>query len=103
MFTNPMVNELILKILKHQNITMVMDASEQVYYDLNTGMKSHAHMYIFEDHIVIHRRYGETSTIELDQSFEEIWSDIISAIEKCAHGREYVSYGWARLLEEFYG
>lgn len=64
MFTNPMVNELILKILKHQNITMVMDANEQVYYDLNTGMKSHAHMYIFEDHIVVHRRYGETSTIE---------------------------------------
>lgn len=98
-----MINELIRKILKHHNVELCMDSSERIYIDLQTGMKSHAHMYVYDSHLLISKRYGETTEIDLDQSFDQIWSDIISCIESCAHGREYVAYGWARHLEDFYG
>lgn len=103
MFANPLVTELIRKILVHQDIGLCRDSSERMYFDLNTGMKSHAYMYVYDTHLLISKRYGETTEIDLDQPFEEVWSDLIRAIESCAHGREYISYGWARHLEDFYG
>lgn len=94
----------IKRIIKYQPIELSTDKEGKIYLDLNTGMKSHAHMYIFPDHIIIRKRYNESVLIDLDTSVEDhVWGSIIRAIESCACGREYVSYGWARLLEEHHG
>ena len=103
MYTNPMVNKLIRKLLTHCEVTMCMDTNEEIYFDLNTGMRSHAHMYIYSDHLIICKRDWECTEIDLDQSFQDVWSDVISCIESCAQGRADISHGWARHLEEFYG
>lgn len=74
-----------------------------IYYDLNTGMKSHAHMVFvgMDDYIKVYMRYGEHDSVDLmNKTLEESIEDLCHIIKGCLHGRDFISSNWADLLVE---
>ena len=61
--------------------------------DLDTMAKSHCYL-VFEDYKILAKmRYGEIEEIES-------WSDVLSAVRSCEHGRDYFSGKWIQILEK---
>jgi len=73
-----------------------------VYYDLNTQMKSHAHLVFSEDRFKIYKRYDEVciSPIFTDQymEIEDIIDFICWEVKDCMYGRDFMSDRWEKLL-----
>jgi hypothetical protein len=73
-----------------------------VYYDLNTAMKSHAHLVFSADRFKIYKRYGGvcTSPIFTDQyiEIEDVIDFICWEVKDCICGRDFMSERWEKLL-----
>jgi hypothetical protein len=54
------------------------------YIDLQTGMKSHLHIYFEEGKYIAKMRYNEQTELA-------DFSDLVFAIRRCTHGRDYMS------------
>lgn len=69
---------------------------EKDYIDLNTGMKSHCHLY-YEDGIYIAKmRYDDEKVIET-------FFDLYMAVKECEHGREFMSSSIEKLYNHGFG
>lgn len=72
-----------------------------VYYDLNTQMKSNAHLVFSEDSFKIYKRYGEVVALPnyTDKSdIEDVIDFICWEVKDCMHGRDFMSERWEKLL-----
>lgn len=63
-----------------------------VYLDLNTGMKSHAHLYYEEDKYILRMRYENEATVET-------LGDIAYWIRDCMQGRDFMNGAWASVVD----
>lgn len=95
----------IIEYLVNKGIDITISKSKDygIYYDLNTGMKSHAHMVFvgMDDCIKIYMRYGEQDSVDLiDKTLDEAIEDLCYIVKGCLHGRDFMSSNWADLLVE---
>lgn len=65
----------------------------RVWFDLNTGMKSHLHISYDKGTVVYHGRYGVTGTIS-------DWDALILVVRNCDYGRGFASYPWHYILND---
>lgn len=87
------LQEIVEKLLKG-GIFVEMSYDNQlevIKYDLNTGMKSHCHLYEKDGVTKADMRYDETAIIE-------DYEDILSAVVGCLHSRGYLNCNWHTLL-----
>lgn len=83
-------------------ISLSYDTKEhKTYLDLNTGTKSHLHLYLNSDNTVTFKmRYNTVETINLDHYADE--NELVEAIaylvKSCMHGRDYINFSWAELM-----
>lgn len=78
---------------KGLEIKMFME-QDTLWFDLNTGMKSHLHI-TFDEGAECARyraRYDETGTIE-------DWDDLMIVVRDCDHGRGFANYAWHEILK----
>lgn len=68
--------------------------TDEIWIDLNTGAKSHCHLY-FEGHTIIaYRRYDRVDLVEsLDH--------LVKMVHECAHRRSFFDTYWLKVFEEF--
>ena len=95
----------IIEYFVDKGIEITIDKHEDywIYYDLNTGMKSHAHMVFvgMDDYIKVYMRYGEHDSVDLiNKTLEESIEDLCHIGKGCLHGRDFISSNWADLLVE---
>lgn len=69
---------------------------EKDYIDLDTGMKSHLHLYYEDGNYVAKMRYGEEVNILY-------FSCLHSAIRDCEHGRGFMASRIEKLYNEGFG
>lgn len=87
-------DELIESLLNRSiEVTLTMK-DDVIWYDLNTGMKSHLRIAKHDDETFKYdTRYSE-GTEELS------WKCLTYLARHCLHGREYMSSAWQLLLQE---
>lgn len=70
--------------------------SDLFYYDLNTGAKSHLHL--FEDWHV-EGRYNYSNQIEIEEwaTMEHILTRLFWEFKDCIHGRDYYNTDWMEI------
>lgn len=97
----------IIEYLVNKGIDITISKSKDygVYYDLNTGMKSHCHLVFKGDYIHIHKRYGDVTSIvtsmeDFEFQLDNIINEICWEVKDCLCGRDYMSSYWADLLVE---
>ena len=81
--------------LVHRGIEVtLMKVNEHIWYNLNTGMKSH--LWIRPGSFGVNfyeARYDESGTFtDLDELFQ--------IAKNCMHGRDYLHHGWQKVLVE---
>lgn len=70
-----------------------------VYYNLNTQMKSHAHLVFHDKYVKIYMRYGEHDSVDFtNKTIEEIIEDLCWVVKGCMFGRDFMSECWEKLL-----
>ena len=70
-----------------------------VYYDLNTQMKSHAHLVFHEKYVKVYMRYGEHDSVDIEhQTIEEVVEDLCRIVKRCMCTRDFMSVRWEKLL-----
>lgn len=95
------LNEILMEIISKVGIDISTDLGGDIYLDLNTGMKSHAHLYINEDYCTLKGRYGTETTIPFVEDWEgEFKSTFFSFIANCKHYRGAAAGGWWTILEQ---
>ncbi|WPH64763.1 hypothetical protein [Vibrio phage vB_VpaP_SJSY21] len=72
---------------------------ENIMYNVNTGAKSQLEFYEDGKELKCFMRYGETSTVTLDQPIEEVMRDLAVLVRDCMHGRDYIDIAWQTILE----
>ena len=85
----------LLKELMRQGLRIEMFMENgQVWYDLNTGMKSHLHIRYdnIAEEVCYRGRYEVTGTIDDMQ-------DLLWAVRRCDHGRGFANSVWFDILE----
>lgn len=90
----------ILEYFVDKGIEITIDKHKDygIYYDLNTGMKSHAHMVFLEDMLEIHKRYDTIEYVSMDRHFDDVIDQICWAVKDCMCGRDYLSSAWESIL-----
>ena len=66
---------------------------DTIVYDLNTGMKSHCHLYEKDGFIEASMRYDKKVVIKN-------YEDLIYEVLGCLHGRTYLSLNWYDLFKK---
>lgn len=66
----------------------------QVYYDLNTGMKSHLHIWYdrSNDSCVYEGRYSVGMVADYEH--------LLWCAKNCLHGRDFMNLSWCELLQK---
>lgn len=84
-------------------INLESDVENKLYFNLNTQAKSHMHLYIEEDKLVVKKRYNEEDSLTLDEtvSVEEIISWLAYNYTTCIHGRSFGSEAWDKLCAKY--
>lgn len=97
----------IIEYFVDKGIEITIDKHEDygIYYDLNTGMKSHCHLVFKGGYIRIHKRYGDVTAIitsmeDFEFQLDNIINEICWEVKDCLCGRDYMSSYWADLLVE---
>lgn len=93
----------VIECLVEKGITtqIRIDDSFRIYADLNTGAKSHLHLY--KDGTVI-GRYGYTNNVfQYGVVIQEVIRFLALEFVNCLHGRSYYSLEWAKLYEDVIG
>lgn len=94
----------IIEYFVNKGIHITIDKSEDygIYYDLNTGMKSHAHMVFHANFIKIYMRYGEHNSVDITDksSLDEVIEEICYIVKGCMYGRDFLNGAWEKLLIE---
>lgn len=88
----------ILSDLLNRGLEITMFAEDKViWYNLNTGMKSHLHIRFEESKqcIVYRARYDETGVIT-------DWEDLMIVVRRCDHGRGFANHVWQDILKNPY-
>jgi hypothetical protein len=70
------------------------DISGEYFWDLQSGMKSHMHLYLNEEGGFTHKiklRYNE-------EEYVEYLGDVKWVARKAMQGRNYANYAWHKLL-----
>lgn len=90
----------IIEYFVNKDIHIAIDKSEEygTYYDLNTGMKSHAHVVFLEDMLEIHKRYDTIEYVSMNRHFDDVIDQICWAVKDCLCGRDYLSSAWESIL-----
>lgn len=83
--------ELMLKEGLTFSITEGADA-QGIYLDLNTEMKSHAHLYYEDNKYILRMRYGNERVVET-------LGDVSYWIRNCMQGRCFMNGAWASVLD----
>lgn len=81
------------------NISLIKDGDGNIGLDLNTMMKSHAHLFIIGDKIVLNGRYETVKEVSTNKSTEEIMYDICLFVRECLCGRDFWNDEWMTALE----
>ena len=75
-------------------------STHEIYYDLNTGMKSHAYLYVDGDVVTVKMRYDREVSLSIDEHRDDLLEQIAIIVSDCGHGRDYANPGWLTLFEE---
>lgn len=95
------LNEILMEIISKVGIELSTDLEGGIYLNLNTGMKSHAHLYIDEDSCTLKGRYDAEVTILFEEDWEgEFKSEFYSFIANCKYYRGGAVSGWWTILEQ---
>lgn len=91
--------DIVKALLEHiPRLEISRDTNGEVFVDLQTCMKSHAHLYDKGDHFEIAGRYDSLEQIPKNQKIEDILNDIYIFVRYCLHGRDFGSAHWLDLL-----
>jgi len=83
----------LIEIMLKEGLTFSISQSELgVYLDLNTGMKSHAHLYYENSKYVLHMRYASSPKVET-------LYDLGYWICSCLCGRDFMNSAWASVVD----
>ena len=95
------LNEILMEIISKVGVEISTDLERNIYLDLNTGMKSQAHLYINEDSCTLKGRYDTEVTIPFEEDWEgEFKYEFYSFIAYCKNRRDYAASGWWTILEK---
>lgn len=89
--------------LKGHMIT-VQSKNGKMFYDMNTGAKSHLHVYAEEQSgkLLWEARYDQSGEMELSDDVEQMVDDITSIVHsKCMCGRDFVNSSWLERFIEY--
>jgi hypothetical protein len=89
------INDLITKLVE-EGIEITIDKDMYggpvgIYYDLNTGMKSHCYLTDADGTIKAYTRYDKVHEVE-------DYGDLLYIVKDCMHGRNYLAGAWLKLL-----
>lgn len=83
----------LIEIMLKEGLTFSISQSELGFYlDLNTGMKSHAHLYYENSKYVLRMRYGEEAEVGT-------LHDIGYWVRNCLQGRDFMKSAWAFVVD----
>ena len=92
------VEEVIKSLVKRgvRGITVCVSRQGDLFYDLNTGAKSHLHLY--ED-FTLEGRYDHKYTLDAydTEDIEGILTEVFFCFRDCLHGRAYYNDDWMKL------
>ena len=95
------LNEILMEIISKVGVEISTDLEGGIYLDLNTVMKSHAHLYINEDSCTLKGRYDTEITISFEEGYEGEFKNIFySFIANCKCYRGGAAGGWWTILEK---
>jgi len=83
----------LVQFLLEHGVQLSIEKTEVgIVLDVHTGMKSHLHLsYNALTGYTAYMRYNESLQVETIQ-------DVIYAVKKCRHGRDYASFAWEYLI-----
>jgi len=81
-----------IQITLRKNFSSIIE-NAGVLYDLNTGMKSHLHIWYADGEAHYSGRYDTQGT------FDD-WYELLCAVKGCMHGRNFGDSNWLMLLEQ---
>lgn len=89
----------ILELMKLGVSVSLVLHSDEVFYDLNTGMKSHFHIHFYND------RNGSVKTITRynGERMTNVYSieDLIFMVRDCMCGRDFYNYEWDAVFKKY--
>lgn len=88
-----------LLVVNDIEITIRNNGTYGIYYDLNTGMKSHAYVVFEPEKILIYTRGSdEPEVISLMHSLDEVVDALCEIIKDCMWGRNSGNEVWMEFL-----
>jgi len=88
-----------IEILKAGIPVSIIYKNDGIWYDLNTGAKSHLHIYPVDGgdrgEYIIDTRYDEPHAVHIHQIQDVVW-----LVRHCMYGRDYANEGWIKLMLE---
>ena len=86
-------DDIILRLVKAGIEITLRCEDTRIIYDLNTGMKSHLHIYWCDQDQAIkcRGRYYHLSTVDT-------WDSLLREVKYCMHGRDFANLNWISLL-----
>lgn len=85
------IEELVKKGIE---VTIGFSDKYGIYFDMNTGAKSHCHLVYNDKNILTaYMRYGE------DETIRDLY-DLYWCVKGCMYGRDYINSAWAKILVE---
>ena len=86
---------MLVSLMKHGLTINMFLEKEVLWFDLNTGMKSHLHLTFNKEtnEAQYRARYDKKGTIE-------DWDDLIFVVRGCDHGRGFANGTWLDILAD---
>ena len=93
----------LIELMLNQGLAFKIGRSEYgIYLDLNTGMKSHLHLYYEGESYTNAGTYIARMRYDEEQVVNDL-SDVLYCIKSCKHGRDFMHQGWEVPLNEGFG
>lgn len=94
MTTATTLHPLVMQLLESGvEVTMFLDSSKTVWFNLNSMAKSHMHAHANEDgSLTVNLRYDETRVV---RNFDEL----LMTANYARHGRDFMNDAWVTLLK----
>lgn len=85
--------DVIERLVTEHNIQITLRNNDGIVYDLNTGMKSHLHIWYADGQAHYSGRY------DVEGIFYD-FKDLLYAVKGCMYGRNFGDCDWLILLEQ---
>lgn len=79
-------------VFRGVSVTLETNVSTgELFYNMNTGAKSHMHIFVRDEKVIAEMRYGDKEEIN-------DFDDLLYAVKRCMHGRDYMNSEWVSIL-----